>query len=189
MNYLESKILIQTKGKYLIAGLAGIAFVAIFAVLLMPKASIGFVYKNKLPVANSSAFSAAGPIYLNNSLRETIEVKQPINVSEVQVLLATYARSNQGNMTISLIKMGRAVATKDIDLASLSDNSYISWKFKSQEFEAGEEFEILIESNAKDSNNGIAVYVTKNRSPQTLNLTLSGAQIEGSVIMNLMGEL
>ena len=64
---------------------------------------------------------------------------------------------------------------------------YNPWKFKPQEFESGEELEILVTSDAPNSSNGIAVYATKIRSDLTRDANLAGAQIEGSLIMNIIG--
>ena len=154
----------------------------------MPKASLGFVYKNKLPVANAAAFYALGPVFLNSPLSEKIEITKSTKVSEIQLLLATYARTNRGELTITLSRMGETLATKDFDLSTLTDNSYISWKFKSQEFEIGQQLDVLISSNANDANNAIAVYATKIKSAQTRGVTLAGAPVEGSIIMNILGE-
>jgi hypothetical protein len=150
-------------------------------------ATVELVYQNKLSVADSSALDVIGPIYLNAPLSEKIEISKRAKVSEIQLLLATYARLNQGTMTITLNRDGKTLVSKNIDLSTVVDNSYLSWKFKPQEFESGEELEILVMSDAPNSSNGIAVYATKIRSDLTRDANLAGAQIEGSLIMNIIG--
>jgi hypothetical protein len=156
--------------------------------LFKPDQQVVKLYENKLPVSDSSAFYAAGPIFLNNNWEEAMTFQDEIKISEIHILTATYARINQGILTISLKdEAGKVRVSDSFDLSAINDNSYIKWKFKSQRFSTGETISVLLESNAKEVSDAIAVYVSYKKNSPTIVSKLSGKEIPGSGVLKIYG--
>ena len=171
-----------------ISGCLALVLAAAVFYLFKPGSPEIKLYENKLPVADASAFYPAGPIFSNNAWQEKVSFSKDSEISRIEILFATYARINQGNLTLSLIdEKGKVRASNVFNLSSLKDNSYFDWKFKSQKFLSGETIVISIESDATQETNGIAVYTTKKRETSSILTTLSGKEIPGSGVLTIFG--
>jgi hypothetical protein len=140
------------------------------------------------PPADSNAYYAVGPIYSKNVFQEKYKFSQPIRISQIEIFGATYARINQGVLTISIKdNAGKILSDKKFDLAKLEDNSWITLKFDSKNLQLVKEFSVLITSTAINPNDGIAIWATEKVAEESQNLTLGGKTILGSSVTQILG--
>lgn len=168
-----------------------VPFVITLTALLIaffPKSEPALVYENQLPVANAAAFYPAGPIFADAKWEESFVFQAPVSISRVKILLATYARVNKGQLHLEL-KNGNSetLVSEYVDLSSVKDNEFLTWDFKSQRFAANQTLVLSITSTAKNSENGVAIYMTNTRSEITKSSVYSSQTLNGSAILSLFG--
>ena len=157
-------------------------------IAFFPKSEPSLVYENPLPIGNAKAFYPAGPIYKGATWEEAFVFAAPVTVSKIKILVATYARTNEGDLVLQIKNnKNEVLATNNLNLSTLKDNDFLIWNFKPQKFAANQSMVLSISSTAKNEENGIAIYMTRELSKITKNASYSNQPLTGSSITSLFG--
>ena len=115
------------------------------------------------------------PIETNTIAIGPIRDKKPVSqvftatedsISEVDVQIGTYARTNQSKMKMTIEKANsdNAIYTADIDVSNLTDNAFAKIKFPKISIQRGEQYKISFEASETTNNDFVTIYRTANNS-------------------------
>jgi len=100
-----------------------------------------------------------GEITANNTLLQEVKLKKDCHVDNIEINLATYARTNTNQNTFKIFINKKCVFIKTISSESLADNSYYEIENVNLEFKAKDEIHFVLESEDGKSGNAITAWV------------------------------
>lgn len=143
-----------------------------------------FVDQNKVVVSGKPS-SVIGEILDGAILEQTFTTEQN-KFSGVEILLATYARTNSGKLTISLIDdaTGTLLVGREIRAEELKDNAYVSVPIKKDFGVIGQRIKIRIESDGSSPGNGVTAWLSPASSNSTLKLRVNQNPFPSNLTFN-----
>ncbi len=149
-----------------------------------------FVFENSyscaLDVSVKNEGNTVGAITAATPLEQTF-VAENNGLSRVEVLLATYGRVNQSNVTLEIIADdGSSVCSSTLAAASIADNSYYPIEFEPIADSKGHTYTIKVLSDTNDPNNAITAWASHNDNYPSGALLRDGADAGFDVAFNAL---
>jgi hypothetical protein len=133
--------------------------------------------------------SPMGEIYGENQFGQTF-FNNGNDMDRIDILLATYARNNSGNITFHLReKNGKFdLRTIIIDVEKVPDNQYYSFTFLPIENSKNKFYEFFLESSSASSGNAITIWYHSTNSYDSGNATINGTDISGDMAFQVFNK-
>ena len=111
------------------------------------------------------------------------------NLSRIDILLATYARSNSTHLRVELLENNtKLIYRKLVSEASLSDNSYFSILFPTIRQSKGHIFQIILSSPDGFSGNTVTAWLTSAKSSMSIGESISNVNTPSYLVFNTYTE-
>jgi hypothetical protein len=149
-----------------------------------------FLYHPQISAISQTEYdSPMGEIYGENLFGQTF-FNNGNDMDRIDILLATYARNNTGNITFHLReKNGKFdLRTIIIDVEKVPDNQYYSFTFSPIENSKNKFYEFFLESPSASSGNAITVWYHSTNSYDFGNATINGTDISGDMAFQVFNK-
>ena len=167
-------------------GLAALAFALSIGVMIDKSTVDDEVEEVMVEMANSVP---APPIFQGITIEQSF-VSSFTKLSKVSPYIATYLKSNlRGTGTFQLLDSSRNVLiSQDFPLASLKDNEYFSFKFKSIKLNKGELYFLTLTSDVKPPATTFTLWSNQGFLNKSFTLKENGNVLPGAIVFNLKGK-
>jgi hypothetical protein len=125
-----------------------------------------------------------GEIFGKNDLNQTF-VSNLDNLAEIQVLFATWARKNTGSVFVKISEVGgEEFFSETLDMATMADNSFISFKFEPRKDSKDRKYLINISSPESTPANNVTCWGMLENVPKDFELTYGGQKSNLVIVFN-----
>jgi hypothetical protein len=132
----------------------------------------------------SKAQYPVGEIFGKNDLNQTF-VSNLDNLAEIQVLFATWARKNTGSVFVKISEVGgEEFFSETLDMATMVDNSFISFKFEPRKDSKDKKYLINISSPESTPANSVTCWGMLENVPKDFELTYGGQKSNLVIVFN-----
>lgn len=130
----------------------------------------------------ASAQQPVGGIFGENDINQ-IFVSNVDNLAEIQILFATWARKNSGSLFVKISEVGgEEFFSQTLDMASMVDNSFVSFKFPPRADSKNKKYLINLSSPESTPDNNVTCWGMIDNVPKDFELTY-GSQKSNLVIV------
>lgn len=130
----------------------------------------------RTPAGENTAFPG---IYSATQLEQDLVMEKTTTLRSVDIRFATYARENQGEITVSFAINQRVIKEETFEASTLEDNTYRAIGGLNIPVQNGDLLTVSVSSTAADSGNAITVWYSDRKSSgsQLRKVTDQGAEI------------
>ncbi len=130
----------------------------------------------------AAAQQPVGGIFGENDINQ-IFVSNVDNLAEIQILFATWARSNSGSLFVKISEVeGEEFFSQTLDMAGMVDNSFVSFKFPPRTDSKNKKYIINLSSPESTPENNVTCWGMVENVPKDFELTY-GSQKSNLVIV------
>ncbi|KHF35105.1 hypothetical protein CM49_02692 [Paenibacillus sp. P1XP2] len=108
------------------------------------------------------------------------------NLSGFSIKLATFMRSNKGDITIGIKKEGvKTIYSTTVKASSIADNSFFDFRFPPIKHSKGGKYQIFIKSEGSSPGNSITAYMANQDIYKDGYLTVNNKIINGDLVFKV----
>lgn len=108
------------------------------------------------------------------------------NLTGFSIKLATFMRSNKGDITVGIKKEGnKIIYSTTVKASSINDNSFFDFRFPPIKHSKGREYKIFIKSKGSSSGNSITAYMSNQDVYKEGSLTVNNEINNGDLVFKI----
>lgn len=132
----------------------------------------------------AAAQEPVGGIFGENDINQ-IFVSNVDNLAEIQILFATWARNNTGSLFVKISEVeGEEFFSQTLDMASMVDNSFVSFKFRPRTDSKNKKYSINLSSPESTPDNNVTCWGMKDNVPKGFDLTYGSQKSNLVMVFN-----